>query len=290
MKHLVLTLAVVCLAAATSQAALLVEESFDYTIGDSLVGQSGGTGFSGAWLNANNSNRSFPSANPDPSDRPNTAGPDIVDGLSYGPLVVSGGAAYFELGQTGVGWSPTKEGEAHKNDSAKRSFASSIDTDNTVWTSMLIGLDDVADPSFGNWAGAKFTNNYWFGRNAGQSNWGMEKPKTETSIGIGKGDTFLLVMALSPDGAGNYDKHLWVNPAFATLGGPDLDFGTADLSNSQTAASFSQILGDFAAAGTWDEFRVGDTYADVTPVPEPGVMMLLATGLTAVYGLRRRRG
>ena len=44
----------------------------------------------------------------------------------------------------------------------------------------------------------------------------------------------------------------------------------------------------FDSDGQWSYDGTELTF-DVVKVPEPGVMMLLATGLTAVYGLRRRR-
>jgi hypothetical protein len=91
------------------------------------------------------------------------------------------------------------------------------------------------------------------------------------------------------------EKTMWVDPDFSTLGGPDLvpnDAILKDIFTENTGASLTSMT--LGAASGWDfemdEYRIGTTYADVAPIPEPGVMMLVATALTAVYGLRRRRG
>jgi len=38
----------------------------------------------------------------------------------------------------------------------------------------------------------------------------------------------------------------------------------------------------------FDEIRVGESYADVTPIPEPASILLLVSGLVGAYKLRRR--
>jgi hypothetical protein len=51
-------------------------------------------------------------------------------------------------------------------------------------------------------------------------------------------------------------------------------------------------LGDFNGGNTasrFDEFRMGDTWVDVSPVPEPSTVGLLALATVGVAAVRRRR-
>jgi hypothetical protein len=83
---------------------------------------------------------------------------------------------------------------------------------------------------------------------------------------------------------GNYD---------IALGEPDTS--TANVSNiGGFNLAFDRLAirggtesgGNPAAQGFWDEIRIGDTFADVAPIPEPAVLGLLAIG---ILFLARRR-
>jgi hypothetical protein len=74
--------------------------------------------------------------------------------------------------------------------------------------------------------------------------------------------------------------------------------GTADVSSSgadlTSVNAFRFQAGNANANGTnafftVDEFRLGATFADVTPVPEPAIFCLAAIGGFAFLALRRRR-
>ncbi len=81
---------------------------------------------------------------------------------------------------------------------------------------------------------------------------------------------------------------LWVNP---TLGGT---LGTADasISGGDFAITCFNTRPDTANVFIFDELRIGESYADVTPytvIPEPTTWALLAGSLTALVVFRRRR-
>jgi len=61
--------------------------------------------------------------------------------------------------------------------------------------------------------------------------------------------------------------------------------GPGSISSITGLISVGPDSGSFA----WDEVRVGDTWADVSPIPEPSTYALLGLGLGALFFLRRRR-
>jgi PEP-CTERM motif len=82
---------------------------------------------------------------------------------------------------------------------------------------------------------------------------------------------------------------MWFNPT--SLGG---SAPTADITDQGTAGEFSDIdytyLKDLSTYGDWniDTLRIGGTWADVTPVPEPSVLALAALGGLSLLSFRRR--
>jgi hypothetical protein len=97
--------------------------------------------------------------------------------------------------------------------------------------------------------------------------------------------TVLLVLKaeFNPGGAANDRFSLWVNP---TPGGPEPgSFST--IKNNSNLGSVTGLTIYSTGAFSIDELRVGDTFADVTPVPEPGAA--LAAGAGFLMLLRPRR-
>jgi hypothetical protein len=76
-------------------------------------------------------------------------------------------------------------------------------------------------------------------------------------------------------------------------GSPDaaIAVATSDLFITHHGA-FSNFTfsGDGHVPGAIDEIRWGDTFADVTPVPEPSASLLVATAAATLLGLRRAAG
>ncbi len=101
------------------------------------------------------------------------------------------------------------------------------------------------------------------------------------------GNTFFVVMKLDFV-TNNNTLSLWLNPAL------NVPLGTPDVSGGLGSTSWNDInnvgfTGGASATGTFDEIRVGTTFADVSPIPEPTTWALLAGSLTALMVFRRRR-
>ena len=86
---------------------------------------------------------------------------------------------------------------------------------------------------------------------------------------------------------------LYVNPIPGTPEGANLaavttPAGIADVTNNQIQSFFLRNNSVEPASTIVDNLRVGTTWEDVTPVPEPSMLGLVAVG-TALLGLRRPR-
>jgi hypothetical protein len=117
------------------------------------------------------------------------------------------------------------------------------------------------------------------------------EPVNNASVGLGLGETKLIVFKLSLNVDGNADLgQMFVNP---TLGqsAPGVDpiaQGTTNLEKWFTTFRFTTV-GDGSDL-MFDEFRMGSTYADVTPtIPEPSSLLLLGMASAALIGSRCRR-
>ena len=265
----------------SAEAQLLVEESFEYDVGPgALVGNSGGTGWGGAWYRG--------------ATGPTTDGSDIVAGLTHHGLVTSGNAAFQEVSASG-----------YHRDQMRRTLMTDLPGDrDQLWFSQLIRVipeEEGGDyPDGANrWLGTKYypggsSSEFWYGHNYNKTTWGMERPPgTDSAVDIVPGETTLLVMKIELDHIlGIADKYLWVNPDPSTFGGVDLDTLTADLAiPDQSVSSFTmqRIELDGGTCSVMDEIRIGESYADVTPTPEPTTMSLLGLGALALLARRRRR-
>lgn len=248
----------------SGQAALLSYESFDYTAGN-LVGQNGGTGFSGAWSAFNGAN-----------------GTTVVQaaGLEYSSLETDGGKAYI----TPTGGSSTG---ALRNLDATYSSG-------TVYLSFLTNLDDGAR-FFGLSLYDGGTERLLIGKQGGQTSWSLSGPvvTAQTSGTVTLDTTFLMVLRVDFDASGAnerlrlyIDPTLGVEPAVAQI---DLLTSTSFQFNALRIAAGFTSGPQAAAIGSFDEIRVGTTYADVTPVPEPHVAALLGVALVGVAFSRRKR-
>ncbi len=132
-----------------------------------------------------------------------------------------------------------------------------------------------------------------------------ESSLSSTSLTLGQ--TYFLVLSITfyestdidPSTSGKFEEEvsLFINPT-PGLSAPDVaaaaSLNTLDISRSNTSnLGQSRIFRiGFLSGGTgeeWslDEIRIGDTYGDVSPVPEPSSLALLFLGFAAT--LRRRR-
>ncbi|MGV3532070.1 MAG: PEP-CTERM sorting domain-containing protein [Chthoniobacteraceae bacterium] len=122
------------------------------------------------------------------------------------------------------------------------------------------------------------------------------EPVDDQSAQLGLGETKLIVfkLSLNVDGTNDFGQ-MFVNPALgqsAPDGAPIAESQMNLLKWFQTVG-FSSSLQGFDGPSSefiFDEFRMGSTYADVTPtIPEPSSLLLLGTAGAALIGSRRRR-
>ncbi|MGB0993125.1 MAG: PEP-CTERM sorting domain-containing protein [Akkermansiaceae bacterium] len=270
-KHTPLALALSLATVTASHAAIIAQESFDYSTagyGTGLEGPSGGTGFSGAWKEfGSNANNGVFAGNV-------TVGSDAA-------TTPVGNHARVQLSSAGAG--------------IGRNLSSTIGTDNTTaWLSYHIQNNNT---SAGEAFAVVFTSlsesrSVVMGATAatgGQSlsdgMFDLAYQPTGANADYAARDTSNHFIVVRFDfGVGNSDTvTLFNDPTLAT------NFsGTGSAQISGVDATFDGIA--FTATNAtlqWDEIRIGTELSDVTSVPEPSSTALF--GLAGVALLLRRR-
>jgi hypothetical protein len=295
MKKILLTILAVVAAGFTTvplHATIITYDGFDYTSGDDINGQNGGTAWNGAWNVNTGSSATVQSSSP----------------LSYGSLVTTGnyvqGNGYQKVGRK------VNEQFLGPWDTAgyiSNPFGLNQLDQGTVWASLLIrrdkdvgafeGLSVYFHQDFTGNSGLPSNSPVHFSIDNTDQSWQVQNMGgTQTQLSTSAiGDTNLLVVKFELSlTAGANNIYLWLNPSFASLGGADLNVATADWSatglNTADARfrSFAVETGG-GSTGSYDEIRFGTTYASVTPIPEPSTAFLIVAGLAALALTRRRR-
>ena len=270
-------------------AAMIAYDGFDYAAGtDNLAGKNGGTGWSDAWAASGGTSGLSEIRSP---------------GDNLFPLITTGNKVFVE------------GSNQNAQDSCGGRAWNGATADSTVWIS-FIGQREASGPNSDNLArffGASFyqgvvttagnerfsigegsndTNHFW---NARFTNTGI--PAVDSTVPVTT-ESFLLVRIDYRSGD-NDDLYLWVNPP---LDGVEPDIGTADASNIDSFnLSFDRIslragtaqttpVANPAAKAHYDEFRIGTTYQDVVPIPEPASigLMLLSVVCATLFASRGR--
>ncbi|MDQ8190528.1 PEP-CTERM sorting domain-containing protein [Roseibacillus persicicus] len=253
--------------------ALTVYEGFEYTSGEGLSTQNGGVGFAGgeAWNVGTATGASVGSLTV------------ASDSLSYGALQTTGGAAMGVRSGSSV--------------AMFRDFGSTIGgSGSNVWMSFLIDVE-------GNTAGFSLYNGgseatFSGGINSGYShrlyNGGGDPMSSAISNSpaatIAPG-AHLMVAQFDMSG-GTPTFNLWVDPDVASLGTGAAPVGgtfSSVTSGTQNFSFDSIRIGMFSSDQTMvlDELRIGESWADVSPIPEPSTVLLV--GLAGVGLARRKR-
>lgn len=267
-------------AAVRTEAALLLYDGLDYTpIGSDLTSNNGGSSgggasWDGAWAVGENN------GNPEVTQV-------IAGGLSYGSLVSEGNASEDNVGNDSLG--------------NARPFTGVSTSDGTsLWFSSLIDPTATDNKLYNGW----FTNESKLNGDDGFG-WIFE-PVNDTSATItpyisaegsassvfsyGIDDAILVVGRIDfSDTADSDDLRLWIDP---TIGGaaPSDASATASFLGGEfvDGGSFFAVGANNGGEAVFDEFRLGNTFSDVTPVPEPhSAALLLVAG--ALLLVRRRR-
>jgi len=259
--------------------ALLVYEGFEYTAGTSIAGQAGGIGFgSNTWTETETT--------PGNLDTMGTGS------LSYGSLTANGNRLQLNT--------PTATGN-----SDQRNFTAQSGSNYPVmWAGFLINVQAASlssitngylqlRPNSGSGVGAYlgvFTDgggNKVFGIGSNQSGF----TTAFSSVSLALNTTYFLAARVTWNLSGAETIDLFVNP---NLDGSGLTPAISTAALSITLDRFARVgLVGGTTGTTWnyDEFRLGQSFAEIAPVPEPSTAMLL--GWTVAFSFlwkRLRRG
>lgn len=246
-------------------AALFIYEGFNYSASTDLTTQNGGTGFGGAW-----------------------GGDAVFDittaGLSYGALQTSGLAVTAARGTS--------------NRTIFRTLSSTLGgSGQSVWLSFLFEAPaQTTGLSLFTGTGDERTFSGAVNSGIGHRLYAGTGDPVSGSVFNPASQAFAAgthMLVLHFDMTGPTPVHSgWVDPDSSSLGTGTVPTGGTSftLSTDTQAFDFDTIrLGMFGGSSTvkFDEIRIEDSWALVSPVPEPSTTLLGCFGLLAL--LRRRR-
>lgn len=227
-------------------------------------------------------------------------------GLTYGSLNTSGNAWILSGGNSGGGG-------LNASVSDTTAYNGTYSTTGTVWMSWLVTTNDGAQGGDGQYWQRLVTSNvgsesYNLGlMNNGGANkdWGIRGVMSgqgssfsnnyASQATIPLNTTFMLAAAYNfgASGSGTGSLTLYVNPTGLGTGAApsSADFTQNVTGVSDSLLAFDQVAfnGNFSFDNKFDELRIGETWADVSPVPEPSTLIALIGGMFLLVARRRRR-
>lgn len=299
MKKLLLSACLLGSITSQGHAALLASETFDYADG-TLAGQNGGTGWAGAW-----GSLTLPAANVSGTNNvvAGVLGSGDITGASTATSNIFRAFA-SEFGADGTTiWLTVQMQRSGPTDTpggAPDGTGTNVNAGATSWVrpvnlALFDRTSDTAQSerlSFGEGTRTQLDTDT-FGLLVGGS--ATNAATVWTTTPVSNLNTALVRIVY---GAANADTAtLWMNPA---IGDPALQTPSATTVGDFTFDRIRPFAGNRsnqtiegvavptnAAFGTFDNFKIADTWQDIHPVPEPGVASLGLLGLAAM--LRRRR-
>lgn len=157
-------------------------------------------------------------------------------------------------------------------------FSFLAQSDGTNRSYSRVGLTNSADPNDG----------IFFGKVNGGGTWAVQSPTTRSNLTADESVMYLVRIDFNEFAQAESDVvSVWLNPESleeAPAGPPTLLIDTFD---GDLSIDSLQIHSRYST--DYDEFRIGTTFASVTPfVPEPSTMGLLAAGVLGLVSRRRR--
>jgi len=262
---------ILALAQEELRASLIVYESFDsYTSGSNLNGGAGGTGWTNTWT--------APTG---------TDGATITTPANYvnGSVVVNGGTNALALGNGSS--SVSSRGFATQTGTLYFSFLYTPVVGLTTGDFFQFMMNNDITTNNSGSIGDLNTGANLLGVRSGGTNGGTTVDSTFSTV---QGTTYFLVGKFSKTSGGNYNRiDLFINPSSDIEPGSADAFSTGDSGITSVAfftmRSSGMTLGDFY---NFDELRVGTTFADVVPVPEPGTWSLIFVSVGLITWFVRR--
>jgi len=260
-----------------TNAAVLAAESFTYATGSGLNGLNGGTGWAGAWSNADgdvtlaNTNASL--AYPASTNLTSSGGR-----LQLGTADTS--ATATRLLSTGMSLSPN----------GNNFYSSALINISAIGQSAIVQFQDNSGNIRWNY-GINAAGNFTVGvapENAGQN---AIIANTVAELGT----TYLVVARIRTNtAAGNDEVFLKIFDPSDAVSMPLDDSGWDASANGNSGVTLTRTNLVFGNAGgqalQFDELRIGTTFADVAGVPEPARAMMLAIAALGLMLPRHRRG
>jgi hypothetical protein len=248
----ILVFAAVFAAEATPANTLQEYDGFAYGAGMSLNAQNGGTGWNGPWGTVGGLDAAV-----------------TANSLTFGNLAATGGAV------STAGFQPPGQGSSVAY--FFRSLGTVLGANNTTaYFSFLMR----PDAGYGFYGGINLGNLY-AGISGNQTMFGLEGPANDLSLSstpVTQGQTVFMVVRVDflP---GNDRVSLYMNP---TPGGPEPATPSALKTDLDVGTVGSVTINNYGGF-TLDEFRVGSTFASVTPLTTvPGAPALTGFGLCAL--------